>query len=92
MTPQVVNAGKIRMHYPTSKSADEHFENLRREFADGLQKLRALVDDAINTSNFIKATGNYLVTFIVSNNYVYLPFFRRSITAVHCPMRRSHKT
>lgn len=57
MTPQVVNAGKIRLHYPTSKSADEHFENLRREFADALQRLRALVDDAIDTADFIKASG-----------------------------------
>ncbi len=57
MTPQVVNAGKIRLHYPESKSADEHFENLRREYADALQRLRALVDEAIDSVDFIKATG-----------------------------------
>jgi len=56
MTPQVINAGKIRLHYPNSPQADDHFENLRREFAEALQRLRALVDDAIDTSDFIKAS------------------------------------
>lgn len=56
MTPQVVNAGKIRLHHPTSKSADEHFENLRKQFADALLRLRSLVDDAIDTADFIKAS------------------------------------
>lgn len=39
LTPQLVNAGKIRMEYPTNKAADEHFENLRKQFADGMQVL-----------------------------------------------------
>uniref|UniRef100_A0A915HIY4 Vinculin n=1 Tax=Romanomermis culicivorax TaxID=13658 RepID=A0A915HIY4_ROMCU len=56
MTPQIINAGKIRLHHPTSKSADEHFENLRRQFADALQRLRALVDEAINAGDFVKAS------------------------------------
>ena len=31
LTPQLVNAGRIRMVYPENKAADEHFENLRRQ-------------------------------------------------------------
>lgn len=69
MTPQVINAGKIRLHYPTSKPADEHFENLRREFADALQRLRALVDDAIDTADFIKASGMHSFRDRLSNNH-----------------------
>lgn len=61
MTPQVINAGKIRLHYPTSEPADHHFENLRSEFAEALQRLRALVDDAIDTADFIKASGEFFL-------------------------------
>lgn len=52
------------MHYPTSKSADEHFENLRQEYANALQRLRTLVDDAIDTASFIKATGTKIASTI----------------------------
>uniref|UniRef100_A0A5S6QXE8 Vinculin n=1 Tax=Trichuris muris TaxID=70415 RepID=A0A5S6QXE8_TRIMR len=56
MTPQVINAGKIRFHYPQNVSADEHFENLRRELADALLRLRNLVDDAVDPADFVKAS------------------------------------
>ncbi|KRX89099.1 Vinculin, partial [Trichinella pseudospiralis] len=56
MTPQVINAGKIRFHYPQNVSADEHFENLRRELSDALQRLRSLVDDAVDPLEFVKAS------------------------------------
>lgn len=55
MTPQVVNAGKIRLHND-SDSANQHFDNLRREYADALTKLRSHVDDAIDTGEFIRAS------------------------------------
>ncbi|KRZ67446.1 Vinculin [Trichinella papuae] len=58
MTPQVINAGKIRFHYPQNVSADEHFENLRRELSDALQRLRSLVDDAVDPLEFVKASEN----------------------------------
>ncbi|CDW52063.1 vinculin [Trichuris trichiura] len=56
MTPQVINAGKIRFHYPQNVAADEHFENLRRELADTLARLRNLVDDAVDPADFVKAS------------------------------------
>ncbi|KHJ42082.1 vinculin family protein, partial [Trichuris suis] len=56
MTPQVINAGKIRFHYPQNVAADEHFENLRRELADALARLRNLVDDAVDPADFVKAS------------------------------------
>jgi vinculin len=55
MTPQVINAGKIRLHND-SASADNHFENLRREYADALSRMRGLVDDAIDTGDFVRAS------------------------------------
>ncbi|XP_051173650.1 vinculin isoform X4 [Leptopilina boulardi] len=56
LTPQLVNAGRIRMTYPESKAADEHFENLRQQYADTIQRVRALCDEATDSGDFIKAS------------------------------------
>uniref|UniRef100_A0A1I8BIC7 Vinculin n=1 Tax=Meloidogyne hapla TaxID=6305 RepID=A0A1I8BIC7_MELHA len=55
MTPQIISAGKIRLHNST-ENADRHFENLRKEYADALNRLRAYVDDAIDTGEFVRAS------------------------------------
>jgi len=55
MTPQVINAGKIRLHN-SSGDVDQHFDNLRREYADALNRLRDFVDDAIDTGDFVRAS------------------------------------
>ncbi|KAK5964985.1 hypothetical protein GCK32_014679, partial [Trichostrongylus colubriformis] len=55
MTPQLVNAGKIRLHNQTD-SAEQHFENLHRQYADALHRLRSHVDDAIDTQEFVRAS------------------------------------
>ncbi|XP_013776387.1 vinculin-like isoform X5 [Limulus polyphemus] len=54
LTPQLINAGRIRMAYPTNKAADEHFENLRKQYAESIQKMRNLADEATDTVKFIK--------------------------------------
>ncbi|KAI5734999.1 hypothetical protein M8J77_013013 [Diaphorina citri] len=54
LTPQLVNAGRIRMTYPQSKAADEHFENLRNQYANSVGRLRDLCDEAIDPAEFIK--------------------------------------
>lgn len=55
MTPQVINAGKIRLNN-SGDNADKHFENLRSEYSDALNRLRSFVDDAIDTGNFVRAS------------------------------------
>lgn len=55
MTPQVVNAGKIRLNN-SSENANQHFDNLRREYADALNRLRGFVDDAIDTGDFVRSS------------------------------------
>uniref|UniRef100_T1J8S2 Vinculin n=1 Tax=Strigamia maritima TaxID=126957 RepID=T1J8S2_STRMM len=56
LTPQLINAGLIRMSYPENKAADEHFENLRKQYAESIQKMRNLGDEATDTVNFIKSS------------------------------------
>lgn len=55
MTPQLVNAGKIRLHN-SSDAVEQHFENLHRQYGDALHRLRSHVDDAIDTGEFIRAS------------------------------------
>jgi vinculin len=55
MTPQVIKAGKIRLNNDTDY-ASQHFENLRKEYADALTRLRSYVDDAIDTGDFVRAS------------------------------------
>ena len=56
LTPQLVNAGSIRMTYPDSKASQENFENLRRQYADTIQNVRDLCDEATNTADFIRVS------------------------------------
>lgn len=56
LTPQLINAGRIRMTYPESKAADEHFENLRQQYADTIHRTRALCDEATDSGDFIKTS------------------------------------
>ena len=56
LCPQLVNAGRIRLTHPENKAADEHFENLRKQYADTVQRMRGLVDEAVDTIAFIRAS------------------------------------
>ncbi|XP_043199445.1 vinculin-like isoform X6 [Amphibalanus amphitrite] len=52
--PQLVNAGSIRLQYPENKAADEHFENLRRQYAETISRVRDLSDEAIDAAQFVR--------------------------------------
>jgi hypothetical protein len=39
---------------PENKAADEHFENLRRQYADAIARTRQLCDEAIDSATFIQ--------------------------------------
>lgn len=70
MTPQVINAGKIRLNN-NSENANKHFENLRGEYSDALNRLRGFVDDAIDTGDFVRASeGVIIFEKIEKNNYL----------------------
>ncbi|XP_014239682.1 vinculin isoform X2 [Cimex lectularius] len=60
LTPQLVNAGRIRLTYSESKAAEEHFENLRKQYADSVAKIRHLCDEAINSAHFCKISEEHM--------------------------------
>ena len=58
LTPQLINAGRIRMAYPDNQAANEHFDNLKVQYWDSIDKVRSLCDEAIDSSHFISQSGN----------------------------------
>lgn len=68
LTPQLVNAGRIRMNYPDNRAAEEHFDNLCTQYADTVGSMRNLCDEAVDAANFVKISGNqlYLLHFLCS--------------------------
>ncbi|XP_043197314.1 vinculin-like isoform X1 [Amphibalanus amphitrite] len=54
LSPQLVNAGSIRLQHPQNRAADEHFENLRRQYAESISRVRDLSDEAIDAAKFIR--------------------------------------
>ena len=57
LAPQLVSAGRIRMVYPDNRAADEHFENLRAQYADGVNRIRALCDEATDPRSFVEQSA-----------------------------------
>ncbi|XP_064603659.1 vinculin-like isoform X6 [Liolophura sinensis] len=55
LTPQVVNAAKIVLMNPNNQATMEHFELLKKQWMDNIERLRGLVDEATDTAAFIKA-------------------------------------
>lgn len=71
LTPQLISAGRIRFTHPDNKSADEHFENLKSQYQENLERLRNMVDEAVDSVSFVNASGMY----IILKSLIYLVHF-----------------
>ena len=60
LTPQVIKAAKIVLQNPANQAAVEHFDLLKKQWSENMEKLRSLVDEATDTVAFIKACGQYM--------------------------------
>uniref|UniRef100_A0A1B6CKP3 Vinculin n=1 Tax=Clastoptera arizonana TaxID=38151 RepID=A0A1B6CKP3_9HEMI len=60
LTPQLINAGRIRLNYTENKAADEHFDNLRLQYADCVARMRGLCDEATDSGHFIKISEEHM--------------------------------
>ncbi|XP_039286096.1 vinculin isoform X3 [Nilaparvata lugens] len=65
LTPQLVNAGRIRLNYTHSKAADEHFSNLSAQYADSVNQVRALCDEAVDAEHFIKISEEQMQKYTI---------------------------
>lgn len=63
ITPQLINAGRIKFSHGDSKSVDEHFDNLKSQYQDNLEKLRSMVDEAVDSVNFVSASEDAILKY-----------------------------
>lgn len=57
LTPQVTTAAKIVFQDPGNQAAQEHFDLMKKRWMDNMERLRGLVDEAVDSSALIKAEG-----------------------------------
>ncbi|XP_071116142.1 vinculin-like isoform X4 [Haliotis cracherodii] len=55
LTPQVINAARVVFQNPNNPAAQEHYDLLKKHWTDNMERLRALVDEAVDTTALIKA-------------------------------------
>jgi len=55
LIPQVVKAARIVLANPNNQASVEHFELVKKQWMDNMEKLRSMLDSAIDTAAFIRA-------------------------------------
>ncbi|CAH0687078.1 unnamed protein product [Chilo suppressalis] len=60
LSPQLIAAGKIRLLYPDSKVSEEHFNNLKNQYADAVLRVRDLCDQAVDPLDFVRTAGELM--------------------------------
>ncbi|XP_063400805.1 vinculin-like isoform X12 [Mytilus edulis] len=55
LTPQVITAARVLFANPNNQAAIEHFDQMKNRWAGNVERLRALVDEAVDTPALIKA-------------------------------------
>ena len=62
---------------PGNQASQEHFELLKKQWLDNMEKLRDLVDEATDTAAFIKAQGTvYALQFAHTKALFWSKLFR----------------
>ncbi|KAM8956868.1 vinculin isoform 3-T3 [Lycaon pictus] len=56
LTPQVVSAARILLRNPGNQAAYEHFETMKNQWIDNVEKMTGLVDEAIDTKSLLDAS------------------------------------
>lgn len=70
MVPQVVKAARIVLMNPSNQASVEHFELLKKQWLENAEKLRSLVDEAIDTAAFIRANGTPSILLYHNDSFV----------------------
>nr|XP_023654022.1 vinculin isoform X1 [Paramormyrops kingsleyae] len=56
LTPQVVSAARILLRNPGNQAAHEHFDTMKNQWIDNIEKMTGLVDEAIDTKSLLDAS------------------------------------
>ena len=83
MTPQLINAGRIRMVYPENKAADEHFNNLKSQYSELLHQGRAWLDEVTDSKAFISRSLKAMQDHADHGNIILIIFTKSFIMETH---------
>ena len=53
----MVNAARVLFSNPDNQAAQEHFDLLKKQWTDNMDRLRSLVDEAVDSAALIRAEG-----------------------------------
>ncbi|XP_070696831.1 vinculin-like isoform X3 [Pempheris klunzingeri] len=56
LTPQVTSAARILLKNPGNKAAYDHFDTMKNQWIDNVERLTGLVDEAIDTKSLLDAS------------------------------------
>ncbi|XP_050981469.1 vinculin a isoform X4 [Labeo rohita] len=56
LTPQVTSAARILLKNPGNQAAYEHFETMKNQWIDNIERMTSLVDEAIDTKSLLDAS------------------------------------
>ncbi|XP_046885367.1 vinculin [Hypomesus transpacificus] len=56
LTPQVTSAARILLKNPGNQAAYEHFDTMKNQWIDNVERLTGLVDEAIDTKSLLDAS------------------------------------
>ncbi|XP_029926306.1 vinculin-like isoform X3 [Myripristis murdjan] len=56
LTPQVTSAARILLKNPGNQAAYEHFDTMKNQWIDNVERLTCLVDEAIDTKSLLDAS------------------------------------
>ncbi|XP_053730869.1 vinculin-like isoform X7 [Synchiropus splendidus] len=56
LTPQVTSAARILLKNPGNRAAYEHFDTMKNQWIDNVERLTGLVDEAIDTKSLLDAS------------------------------------
>ncbi|XP_015799679.3 vinculin isoform X5 [Nothobranchius furzeri] len=56
LTPQVTSAARILLKNPGNKAAYEHFDTMKNQWIDNVERMTGLVDEAIDTKSLLDAS------------------------------------
>lgn len=60
LAPQVVKAGKVVLMNPGHEASVEHFNLMKQQWTDNVEKMKSIIDESIDTQSFMKATGKII--------------------------------
>lgn len=66
LIPHVVKAARIVLVNPNNQESVEHFELVKKQWMDNMEKLRSMLDSTIDAAAFIRANGIQFILFALT--------------------------